>query len=135
MSKKTETIEPTKDWMKIKSLEDACKNNGTTPEEVLPYKDPVTWEQNALNAVATIWEMTKAINGDWKADYKNSNQTKWFPVFRMTPTGLVFSCAYCEGWNSSSYAYIGAPFAIESDEKAEYMGNEFLHIYKQYIIK
>lgn len=121
-----------KDWMNIKSLEDACRKNGTNPEEILPYKNPTTPKQVAMNGVAKVWEIVEAINDGWVAD---RTKLRWFPVFRWTETGLVFSSTNCECWFSLSFALVGAPFAIESDEKAEYIGKTFPHIYAEYITR
>lgn len=128
------TTDPSKEWMNIISLEAACKKNGTIPAEVLPFKDPTTPKQIAMNAVASIWEIIEAINSkEFKKDYKN--RLRWFPVFKMTETGLVFSSTNFGYWDSNSDAAVGAPFAIESDEKAEFIGKTFISTYAQYIIK
>lgn len=63
-----------------------------------------------------------------KINYKG-NQERWFPVHRMTPSGLVFSLTTFEFWSSYSNAIVGAPFVLPSSPIAKFVGMHFLSEY------
>ncbi len=65
----------------------------------------------------------------FKVNYKNTSQERWFPVHRMTSSGLVFSYAGYGSWVSSSGAVVGAPFVLPSSPVAKFVGMHFLSEY------
>lgn len=116
----------------IKTLEDALKVTGMpatpdfneVPEEMREY----------FKAVYEAVVITKALVGDWKADWNNWDQRKWFPWFDMQSSGaFVFYGASCDG----SYACAGAAarLCFPTEEMARYAGKQFTEIYSRIILK
>jgi len=102
------------------------------PKTALPYAKPKNDFQEALNAVATLWIIAQAIRGTWEADYDNSNQKKWYPWFRKTASGFVFSNAFCD-W-SFSYSATGSRLCFENSEDAEYFGKKFIKLHNKVLL-
>lgn len=105
-----------KDFFAETGYEAACKKLGLDPQE-LPYPSATTKRQRKLNAFTKLDIQREAIG-----NYPAIEATKWYPVFKVTSTGLVFSDAFCEGWGSYSYAVVGAPFVFCTSEEAAEFG-------------
>ena len=96
------------------------------PEE---YRKPVI-AQYKLNVIADV------LNGDWKPDYTNRSQWKYFPWFEvkankkcLSGSGLSFYDTDC--WTTNTAA--GARLCFKDAETAEYAGKQFADIYKQFL--
>lgn len=94
----------------------------------------------AFNASATadqqLVDIAKAINkvdNEFKVDYKNTNQEKWFPVFDAS-RGFAFSASICDRW--FSYSDVGSRLCerFSCEEIADFYGKQFneLHIKRFY---
>lgn len=71
-----------------------------------------------------IKNIEKLLNGNWKADFNNINQRKWYPYFEKASGGWrLSSCYYL--YDSST----GLVVYYESEEKARFAGTKFLNIY------
>jgi hypothetical protein len=116
-------------------------------------KLPITWEEvaqicridpNQLPDLTNVAEddkkmriaqykkpfIVKAINGpEFKADYSNWNQYKWFPVFvwDKQKSAFVFATSGCE--LTITYAGCGPRFAFESEEKADHAAKYFYDVF------
>ena len=79
----------------IKTLEDALSATGipATPE----FNEAPEDLREYLKAVYEAVVITKAIVGDWKPDWNDSNQRKWLPWFKLSSGGFVF--------NDATYGY------------------------------
>lgn len=75
-----------KDFFSETGYEAACKKLGLNPQEELPYADPKTKRQRKLNAFTKLDIQREAIG-----NHPGIEARKWFPVFKVTSTGLVFS--------------------------------------------
>lgn len=107
------------DFFSELGYEAACKKLGLNPKEQLPYANPQTKRQRKLNAFTELDIQREAIG-----NHPGIKETKWYPVFKVTETGLVFSHTGYGFWYSSSSAYVGAPFVFStSDEAAEFGKN------------
>lgn len=101
----------------------------------LPHAQPVGPEEEHDNASRMIRTIIAYNNKkkEFKTDYKNKKQYRYFPVFEMKETGLVFSNTSYEGWNSGSFAFVGAPFVSPTHEDAMAIAKEYLPIYIKYL--
>lgn len=120
----------------IKTYEDACKAMGTTPEADLPYANPGTAKQEALNGFAMADTFTAAINDDPNfPDYNNRNQAKWEIWWDLSDnkSGFGFSHSRYDYW--STYTTVGSRLVFNSREKAIYAANTIPDIYKKFIKK
>lgn len=115
---------------RIQTFEDACKDQGLKPKDVLPFsvKD-LTAEQLAINAYAQLRVIAKSLQGGWFADFTNSNQQKWFPYFRLDAGGgfVLDGTSYDSTFTSSS---VGSRLCFPNSEIAEYFGNQFIELHR-----
>lgn len=100
----------------------------------LPYSEKTqVKEEISLNALCKIHLLAKVFNEDWVADFKNSNQYKYYPWFEKKSSGWVFDgVSYCRasssvGWGALSY--------FKSLEIVNYIctNKEFVDIYNEYL--
>lgn len=111
----------------IKTFEDACNNLNMISEEA--FNDLDTIDEIAYKKLKVI---VRAINQGWTPDWNNTDQYKWYPWFRVSSSGFGFS--------SSGYGYGGTGAAVglclcfESKEKADYAGNQFIALYKKFLM-
>lgn len=111
------------DFENIKTFEDACKLLNIIPESVTTKKD--TPDEAAYKQLKIIIE---AINKDWKPDWNNASQRKWFPWFEVLSSGFGFSYSDCSYGGSD--ASVGSRLCFESEDKANYAGEQFLELYR-----
>jgi hypothetical protein len=111
----------------IKSFEDACRVLNIDPTFVDGSsfsKDNIAYEKMKV--------IIKAINGvDWKADFSDTNQVKFYNWYIYTGSGLRFSYSLTYYGNTSTD--IGARLCFESREKAEYFGKTFINLINEYL--
>lgn len=117
------------------------------------YKSITTWEHvcNALNvdrsaqgdlapvpgalqpfvlASARLAMIVQAINGDWKPDWNNSNQRKWWGWFWMDSPGFRFfdssyTCSYTRTTG-------GSRLCFETEEQLQHAVKHFLPCFKAF---
>lgn len=65
-----------------------------------------------------------ALRGEWKPDWSNHNQKKWYPYFEHTKSGVGFSGTDYDYWNSITS--VGSRLCFPTAELAEYFGKEFI---------
>jgi hypothetical protein len=117
-----------KDYESINTLEDVYQKTGVNPKNVI--RDYDTPDEIAYKLLKLV---VLAINPvGWVADYKNSIQRKWFPVFDLS-SGFGFSgSGYgCTGANTGT----GSLLVFESEERANYAATHpvFSKLYEQFI--
>lgn len=134
-----------KEWKELFSIFCKSKNLTITHDAAIartesgyvyiPHADPQNPSEEHDNASRMIRTIIAHHNAEKKftADYKNKSQYKWFPIFKMTETGLVFSHTNDEDWISSSDAYVGAPFVTPTSEDAEKIAREYSPIYVKFL--
>lgn len=116
---------------RIRSFQDACDDQGLKPSEVLPYQ-PFTTDTEEINTNAYVMLKTifKSLNGDWKADWSNSEQVKYYPWLKSLGSGLGLSFLVCD--YDDSLSSVGSRLVLRSSELAEYAAKQFINIYNQY---
>lgn len=86
---------------------------------------PVEDRKKAL-AFHKLQQIAKLFNGDWKIDWENTSQFKYYPYFVLASGGLGFSVsASCSGCGS-------AVVYFKDRETSDYVGKTFLSIYKDF---
>jgi len=97
---------------------------------ILPYSDPTTKQQKSTNAFVKLQYIIKALNEGWIPDFTNSGQYKYYPWFeKKAHGGWVFGGSGCGGCGS----VVGSGFHLKSRELSDYVGKQFLDIYKEYL--
>lgn len=119
-------------YTEIKTLEDALKATGRP--EVPAFADAPEDMREYFQAHYKAAVITEAINGDWKADWTDGEQRKYFPWFDFDgPSGFAFSATYCGC--SSATAGDASRLCFETREQAAYAGQTFPEVYKILLTK
>jgi len=115
---------------RIKTYEDACKELGIEPlDESEMIEAGFTPDEIIYRMIKTI---TKALVGDWKTNWEDGSQKKWYPWFKVSSGGFVFYVA--------PYRYSGADagsasrLCFPTEELAIYAGKQFIELYKKFIL-
>ena len=113
------------DFKQIKTYEDALKVLGRedfSRENLYP-------REIARRKLEIIIE---ALNEGWKPDWENYSQLKWYPYFYRSSAGLGYSYST----NSPTYATanFGVRLCCKSEEIADYVGQQFLYLYKEMLL-
>lgn len=107
---------------KVKTYEDALKvlkrdhfdENNLYPREIARRKLEIIIE---------------TLNEGWKPDWENCHQTKWYPYFYGATAGFWRSFASYSP--AHAYSSIGIRLCCKSEEIANYVGKQFLDLYKE----
>jgi hypothetical protein len=116
---------------RVKTVEDAIAILGEQPENIkmlLAYNG-IDKDMIAAQTFIKLTLIARALNQDWKADWTNSNQTKWFPWFEGSASGFRFDVTYYV------YTFASAPsrLCFASSELAAYAGKQFIELYNQFL--
>lgn len=115
---------------KITSYEDACKALNTKPinEEVFnvfPKED-----RKSMIAYHKLTVIVRALNNGWLPDWENTNERKFYPIFRYVSAGLSFAYTACADANTGST--ITSLLCFSSPALAEYAAYYFADLYRDY---
>ena len=114
---------------RIKIFEDACKEINIVFDEQALIDLGFSVDEIAYRKLKII---TEALNQQWKADYKDGDQKKWVPWFKISPSGLVFrGTNYCCSNADAGYA---SRLCFPSEALAAYAGKTFTEIYSKFIV-
>ena len=120
----------------IKTFADACKVEGLNSKKVIPdFSSYPKQDQKAMIAHAKLVIIARAANRlandgkEWKPDWKNFNQDKYYPWFEMNgSSGFRFDVFV--GWYSAST--VGSRLCFISYDVARQIGKQFTSLYKAY---
>jgi hypothetical protein len=116
---KTQTFE------EIKTFEDACRELGINPINVIngnDYPDEIAYKKLKI--------VIKAINKGWIPDLTNRDQEKWFPIFNLS-SGFGFSNSHYRCTHASPG--VGSRLCFESEEKSNYAATHFIELYREFL--
>lgn len=113
---------------KITSYEDACKVLGVEPinEEVFnvfPKED-----RKSTIAYHKLTIIARALNNGWLPDWENTNESKYYPIFRYISAGLSYIATY----DVTTNARIVSRLCFSSPVIAEYAADHFTDLYRDY---
>ncbi len=119
---------------RIKTWEDACLEKGMDPVESLPFSNPFkTSRQEAVNAFFKLDVIAEVLREEVILDWTNYNQKKWYAWFNDYEPGAGFSFHVTDfGWAYSS-TIGGARLCLDTSEKAEYFGKQFLPLFNKFL--
>lgn len=103
----------TRDLFSIKTYSEVCVEL-KEDEQICPYKK--------------IKQIEKLFNGDWKKDWNNKNQYKYYPYYKIENNSLVFL--------GSVYSYgcpVGQVGFYKDQKTSDYVSKTFISIYKEII--
>lgn len=113
------------DFKQIKTYEDALK---ALDKEDFCYENLYPREIARRKLEIVI----EALNEGWKPDWGDYSQEKWFPYFFGSSAGFGCSAAYSSPAFASSH--IGVRLSCKSEEIANYVGTQFLELYKEMLL-
>ena len=106
--------------------------NTRSAEDVQRYNNNVTKTTTKdLIAKAQLELIISVFNGDWKADFKDKNQKKYYCWFEQTKSGFGFSDTDYD--YTGTDAGVGARLCFKNREDAEYVGKTFVELFEQYL--
>jgi hypothetical protein len=122
----------------VKSFKEYCKVTGYDGRALSnSFKTVPSSMRKALLATAQLYLLTKYLNDDWKPDWNNRSEYKWFPFFLMNKQGasgfrFLDSCygdaGTCAG-GSSRLCY-------KSEALADHSGKYFADLWEaQMVVK
>jgi hypothetical protein len=116
-----------KSYKDIKTLEDAYKHLGKT----LPcYTNSILRKREiALRHLEIVVEAIRSFT-QWKPDFANTNQHKWFNYIKLGCGFSYYSTAYY-----STFTSVPSALLLENHEQAKFLGETFLPLFKDYIIE
>lgn len=116
----------------VASFEEACESQGLDPLQ-LPIVDHLLIEhQRSVVAFYKLSIINGVLNGDWRANWQDYNEYKYYPWFFMDKDGSGFSFAYF-GFASDT-STVGSRLVFRTRSLAEYAGKQFLDLYKEWMI-
>lgn len=120
------------DYHNIKTYEDACKATGIPMLDESQLSElGLTKQDIAYQKLAII---AKAINNGWQVNVCDSNVERWYPWFRPNGSASSFAFAYSYYVLSLAFAGSGSRLCFKSEELSDYCGNQFLDLWKEFIL-
>lgn len=123
----------------LKTFEDACKIENLDPKAAIP--DFSAWskqDQKAMVAHAKLVIIARAANRlanegkEWKPDWTNFDQWKYYPWFDLWRGSSGFRFDDGDGWGT--YSLVGSRLCFISREVCEYVAKQFIKLYKDYFL-
>lgn len=115
---------------RIKTFQDVLEALGfSSYSQVVPFGNPQTKDQVALNALAKIQAIAKVLNEGWIPNFNNNNEAKYYPYFEKTSGG--WAVGDCD--RNGRVAYLGSGCYYKNSELVMYVGKQFIDIYKEYL--
>ena len=109
-------------YREIKTMSDVYRVNGITKLTTLPETKERYYEDLIL--------LVKALNGNWKPDWNDINEDKWYPYFQFS-SAFRFSNAYAVCSYGRTYADFGSRLCFKNKQIAEYAGKIFIEQYEK----
>jgi hypothetical protein len=127
--------------MNIKTFEEACKSKKINPrslksnlsalQAVLLFFFPKKKKHiKAVIAFTKLIIIAEVLNDGWKPNWKESNQYKWYPWFRMDAPGFRFNGADCRYSGSN----VGSRLCFRDEASAEFVGKQFKSLYQDLMV-
>ncbi len=107
---------------KIKTFEDACKVLGKDPTATYhPYE--------------RLEIIVAAIVGEWKADYTDDDQAKYYPYFRYDSASSSFRFIGSDYDCSVAVAGSCVRLSLETREQSDYVGKTFINEFNALLLR
>jgi hypothetical protein len=131
-AKKIKESSPEFDYTTIKTFEDACKKVNTDPAKLPDVSGILEEFAKPIIAAYKLLIIYKAINNEWKPDWSNWDQYKYYPLFEVLSSGFGFSVSgYVYGDSGSA---VGSRLCTDTWEKALYIAEQFKAEYQEYFL-
>jgi len=120
------------DYKEIKTFEDACKNLGIDSAKLPDLNGIPEKFHKPIIAGYKLMIVYEAINNEWRPDWSNHNQYKYYPWFRVLSSGFGFSHSYylCGG----TITIVGSRLCTDTSDKALYIAEQFRDLYQDHLL-
>jgi len=95
---------------RIDGWESVAAIMGFHPVDDLPYPNPKTERQEAVNAFFVMDVAADAYNEGKIPDFQDAKQEKWFDYFKRNPSGFGF--LYSLTFYAHTHSYVGARLSL-----------------------
>lgn len=112
-------------YKQIKTYEDALRVLG---REDFSYEN--LYDREIARRKLEI--IIETLNEGWKPDWGNDCQLKWYPNFCRLFTGFWYSNSYA--LPAGSHSYISVHLCCKSEKIADYVGQQFLYLYREMLL-
>ena len=76
--------------------------------------------------------IASVLRGDWKPDFENRSQQKWYPWFEfLAGSGFVFSGS-SYGYDNA-YTSVGSRLCFPTKELSDYFGKQFIELHREHL--
>lgn len=110
----------------MKTFKDVLKKLKISQEDFDKSVENLSEDEIAYKQLKLI---AKALNGDWVADFSNSNQRKYEPYFYYTGSAFVFHGYYY--WYQ--FTFVGSRLCYKDAATAILAGKTFIDIYNKFL--
>jgi len=124
----------------LKTFEDACKVLSLDAKKVIPnFSCYPEKDQKAMVAHAKLIIIARAANKiendgkEWMPDWTNFNEYKYEPWFYLGDGSSGFRYYDSGHWDTG--ALVGSRLCFKSSDLAEYIANQFIDLYKTYLLE
>ena len=131
-AKKIKESSPEFDYTTIKTFEDACKKVNTDPAKLPDVSGILEEFAKPIIAAYKLLIIYKAINNEWKPDWSNWDQYKYYPWFEVLSSGFGFSTSFY--LYDHSVTTVGSRLCTDTWEKALYIAEQFKAEYQEYFL-
>ncbi|TMI67947.1 MAG: hypothetical protein E6H09_23505 [Bacteroidetes bacterium] len=116
----------------VLTFESACKAVGVSPKKLPGVSHLPVRHRKRLVADYKLTIVAEALRGGKKANYNDSGEFKYFPVFRVKasekkPSGFGLSCGDYVFWYSDSF--VGVRLCFPTWDQAKFFGMHFLKLH------
>jgi len=119
-------------YTEIKTFEDACNKLGIAVPEFIS-SDDTNGDGKAVVAFQKLTIIARALNGGWVPNWSDGNW-KYYPWFRFNDPSAVGGFSYYDYGVDYSISAVGSRLCYKSSEIAEYAGQQFTDLYREYMV-
>jgi hypothetical protein len=114
---------------RIETVDDVLTDNGWTRERFDEWSSEMTEDEKAY---VILKFLSKSLNEGWTPDWDNSNERKYYAWFCLDGGASGFRFDSYDCWDSGSS--VGSRFCFKSSALAEYAGNQFIDVYRKFMV-
>lgn len=74
----------------------------------------------------------EALNEEWKPDFNDIRQSKWYCFYYVSSSGL--GCSISSYSPTAAITHFGVRLCLKSKELADYIGEQFENLYKEMLL-
>lgn len=76
--------------------------------------------------------IASVLRGDWKPDFENRSQQKWYPWFEYSAgSGFAFSLSYYR--YDGTITNVGSRLCFPTKELSDYFGKQFIELHREHL--